>query len=106
MIRRPSMVSALAAVLLFLHIGFALAADPTPLPEKTQTQKQEQQEQQKRIYGHKLMTSQERTEYRANMQTAKTGEEREQIRKEHENAMILRYVACCCLPSHLLEVAD
>lgn len=74
MMKRSLMVSALATVLLSLHIGFALAADPTPLPEKTQTQKQEQQEH---IYGNQLMTPQERTEYRANMQAAKTAEERE-----------------------------
>lgn len=99
--QRPLMVFALATVLLSLHIGFALAADPTPLPEKTQIQKQEQQEH---IYGNHLMTPQERTDYRAEMDAAKTAEEREQIRKKHDNAMILRYVACFCLTSHLSEV--
>lgn len=74
------MVSALGAVL-SLAAGFALAADPEPAKEKAQAQKQEQ------IYGSQLMTQQERTEYRAKMRTAKTAEEREQIRKEHHEAM-------------------
>ena len=84
--KRPLMVSALATVL-SLHIGFALAADPIPLPENAQAQKQEQQEH---IYGNQLMTPQERTEYRAKMQAAKTADEREQIHKKHYNAMRIR----------------
>lgn len=99
MTKRSFMVSALATVL-SLHCGFALAADPTPIGEKAQAETQEH------LYGDQLMTSQERTEYRANMQAAKTAEEREQIRKKHDNAMILRYVACFCLTSHLLEVEE
>ncbi|MFZ3037649.1 MAG: hypothetical protein WA112_10320 [Rugosibacter sp.] len=74
------MVSALGVVL-SLSAGFASAADPEPAKEKVQTQKQEQ------IYGRQIMTQQERTEYRAKMRTAKTAEEREQIRKEHHEQM-------------------
>lgn len=42
------------------------------------------------IYGSQLMTQQERNEYQAKMRTAKTPEEREQIRKEHHNQMQAR----------------
>ena len=49
-----------------LFSGFAFAAD-----------------QDEQIYGSQLMTQQERTEYHAKMRTAKTTQEREQIRKEH-----------------------
>ncbi len=76
--KRPLMMFALA---LFLSTGFALAADQVPAQEKAQIQKQEQ------VYGSQLMTQQERTEYRAKMRAAKTAEEREQIRKEHHEAM-------------------
>jgi len=39
------------------------------------------------IYGSQLMTEQERIEFRARMQNAKTAEERERIRLEHHNEM-------------------
>lgn len=78
--KRPLMMSVLA-ISLSLPTVFALAADQTPAQEKAKTQKQEQ------VYGSQLMTQQERTEYRAKMRAAKTAEEREQIRKEHHEAM-------------------
>lgn len=42
------------------------------------------------IYGSKLMTSQERNEYRNRMRAAKTAQEREQIRAEHHEQMKVR----------------
>ena len=69
MMKRILMVFVLAAAL-SLSTGFTLAAD-----------------QQEQIYGSQLMTQQERTEYRAKMGAAKTAEEREQVRKEHHEAM-------------------
>lgn len=39
------------------------------------------------VYGSQLMTQQERIEYRNKMRSAKTYEEREQIRLEHHKAM-------------------
>lgn len=80
MTKSSFMVSVLAAALPLLT-GPALAADQAPAQEKAATQKQEQ------VYGRELMTQQERTEYRAKMRAAKTAEEREQIRKEHHEAM-------------------
>jgi uncharacterized membrane protein YgcG len=43
--------------------------------------------QQPPIYGQQLMTEQERAEYRARMQAARTEQEREQIRLEHHREM-------------------
>lgn len=80
MMKRPLMLPVLATAL-SLSTGFALAADQTPAQEKAQAQKQEP------VYGSQLMTQQERTEHRAKMRAAKTAEEREQIRKEHHEAM-------------------
>lgn len=80
MTKRSLTVSALA-IALSLHAGFALSADPTPVTTNTQTQAQDQ------IYGSQLMTQQERIEFRARMQAAKTVEEQEQIRNEHHKAM-------------------
>ena len=42
------------------------------------------------IYGHQLMTSQERDAHRAKMRAAKTAEERERIRVEHHEQMKIR----------------
>lgn len=39
------------------------------------------------IYGSRLMTEQERAEYRAKMQAAASAEERERIRREHHALM-------------------
>jgi len=78
--KRLLTVSALAVVL-SLHAGFALSADPTPVTNNAQTQAQDQ------IYGSQLMTQQERIEFRAKMQAAKTVEEQKQIRNEHHRAM-------------------
>lgn len=78
--KRPLMMSALATAI-FLSTGFAVAADQAPAPGMMQMQKKEP------IYGSHLMTRQERTQYRARMRTAKTPEEREQIRKEHHDLM-------------------
>ena len=66
-------------IFLFLFIGSALAADQEPAHERVQKQEQ--------IYGSQLMTQQERSEFRDRTRTAKTAEEREQIRKEHHERM-------------------
>lgn len=42
------------------------------------------------IYGHQLMTREERNSFRQKMMSAKTMEEREQIRKEHHTMMQAR----------------
>lgn len=74
-------VSALATAI-SLHAGFALAAtDPSPTQKNVQTQDSDQ------IYGSRLMMLPERTEFRAQMQAAKSVEEREQLRNKHHKAM-------------------
>jgi hypothetical protein len=80
--KRLLTISALA-ITLSLHTGFALSADPTPVTNNAQTQAQDQDQ----IYGSQLMTQEERIEFRAKMQAAKTVEEQEQIRNEHHKAM-------------------
>lgn len=62
--------------------GLALAADQVRTQEQTQTQDQ--------VYGSQLMTPQELAEHRAKLRTAKTVEEREQIRSEHHERMKAR----------------
>ena len=42
------------------------------------------------IYGSQMMTEQERNEYRARMQAAKSNEEREQLRLEHHERIKVR----------------
>lgn len=39
------------------------------------------------MYGYRMMTPQERDEYRAKMRNAKSAEEREKIRAEHQASM-------------------
>lgn len=65
-------------------VGAALALTLAPGGAQQQTQAQE------RIYGSQLMTQRERNEYRGRLRTAKTAEEREQIRAEHHEAMKVR----------------
>ena len=66
---------------ILLASSFALAATKTLEQERVQAQEQEH------IYGSQMMTEQERNEYRARMQSAKTNEEREEIRMEHHEMM-------------------
>jgi hypothetical protein len=66
-------------IVLSLSTGSALADDQERAQERVQKQEQ--------IYGSQLMTQQEREEYRSKMRTAKTAEEREQVRKEHHERM-------------------
>ncbi len=82
--KRETLLMYALVIALSLFAGFALAADQAPAQEKAQTQEEEQ------IYGSQLMTQEERTEYHAKMRTAKTAEEREQIRNEHHERMKAR----------------
>lgn len=85
MVKRTLIVSSLA-VGLSLSAGFTWAAITEVAEEQVQGQAQEQEQ----VYGSKLMTQQERIEFRARMSAAKTAEEREQIRKEHHEQMQAR----------------
>jgi hypothetical protein len=70
---KRTLIASILAAALTLPAGIAGAAD-----------------RQEQIYGSQLMTQQERNEYRARMRTAKTAEEREQIRLEHHAQMTER----------------
>lgn len=65
------------------------ASDPAPAqpqaPAKERVQKRDTKEE--RIYGSQLMTREERLEHREKLRSAKTREERQQIRKEHHAQM-------------------
>jgi hypothetical protein len=66
--------------------------DPTTDQLKTQDQTRDQlrtkdETKDGPVYGSQLMTNQERIEYRNRMRTAKTAEEREQVRLEHHKQM-------------------
>jgi hypothetical protein len=98
-------IAAFAGTLIFTA-GVALAADQdqdrTRLQDQDQTKDQiqdqtkdriqdrTQDQDRDRIYGSQLMTQQERNEYRNRMRSAKTAEERQQIREEHHERMKVR----------------
>jgi hypothetical protein len=60
----------------------AAAADAVPSQESARSDG--------RVYGSHLMTRQERDEYRAKKRAAKTADERDRIRKEHNERMKAR----------------
>jgi len=66
---------------LSMPAGVASAADQELSQDQSQTEEQEP------VYGSQLMTEQERAEFRTRMRTARTPEEREQIRAEHHQLM-------------------
>jgi hypothetical protein len=80
MMKHPVMMSALLSAL-SLSAGLAPAADPVPAQGSAQEQGTPV------VHGSQMMTRQERTEYRARLRSAKTAEEREQIRQEHHERM-------------------
>ena len=89
MSKKTLTMSVLTGALVFAS-GFALADDQdrTRLQDKDQTKSKDRD--QDRIYGSQLMTKQERNEFRNRMRSAKTAEEREQIRAEHHERMMVR----------------
>jgi 1,2-phenylacetyl-CoA epoxidase catalytic subunit len=64
---------------------FATAAPVANATDKTRDQGRLQA--QDRVYGSQLMTQQERNEYGALMNAARTGKERDQIRQAHQEQM-------------------
>lgn len=71
----------LVAIVFSIPAAATLAADQTQTKETTKGQTQDQ------VYGSRLMTRQERLEYRNKMRSLKTVEEREQFRLEHHKQM-------------------
>ena len=76
------------AVIMCLSSGLVLSEDQEQ--EQLQDREQLQQRDQHEIYGGHLMTPKERAEHRAKMQSAKTMEEREQLRMDHHERMNMR----------------
>jgi 1,2-phenylacetyl-CoA epoxidase catalytic subunit len=64
---------------------FSTAAPVASATDKTRDQGRLQA--QDRVYGSQLMTQQERNEYDALMNAARTGKERDQIRQAHQEQM-------------------
>ncbi len=70
--------------LLLACVAVSAYTPPTYAADKTQAREQEQ------VYGHELMTEQERAEHRTRMRAFKTEQEREQFRLEHHKKMQAR----------------
>lgn len=70
-----------AAGLLMLTAASAFAQQSADLPPVTDATP---------VYGAQMMTQQEMDEHRAQMRAAKTLEERERIRAEHHQRMVIR----------------
>lgn len=65
----------------------ALSHAQTAAPEKNVPKPRSENQDKAPIYGSRLMTEEERIQYRDRMRAAKTAEEREQIRREHHEKM-------------------
>jgi hypothetical protein len=89
MLKRMLNLCAVAGALA-LPFGIASAADQTQTQDKLQTQERLTTQGREQIYGSQLMTKEERITYRTRMRTAKTAQEREQIRMEHHEQMQAR----------------
>ena len=75
---------------LVLVPALSLAAAKTIPPEKPATPPAEASDAVEPIYGYQLMTEEERTTFRTQMQNATTAEERQQIRSHHHEQMLER----------------
>lgn len=78
-----------ASLLIALASFFATTAQHVQAADDAKQATQVQQKQQVRepIYGYRMMTDQERDDYRARMRNAKSAQERDQIRAEHHEQM-------------------
>lgn len=82
------LLSSLSAAVFVALAGPAQAVDTsvdTSLDTNTQVKTGDQD-----VYGYELMTPEERAEFHSKMQSAKTSEERERLRIEHNAAMQAR----------------
>ena len=80
----------LVMISLLLVPMLSMAAAKTIPPEKPAAPPAEVSDAQEPIYGHQLMTEEERTTFRTQMQNAATDEERQQIRLQHREQMLER----------------
>jgi len=75
--KRTLIYSAIIPALFSTLVSVAIAAD--------NGQDQSRQQNQNQVYGSELMTQQERDDYRAQMNAARTDQERTQIRQAHHD---------------------
>jgi len=79
--KKSGLVMSILLGTLLWNSATVLAADQDREQDRARSQDQDQ------VYGSQLMTDEERAEYRARLRSAKTREERDQIRKEHHERM-------------------
>lgn len=70
-----------------IFLSGTLSQAQTTTPEKNVSKPRIENQDKAPIYGSRLMTEEERIQYRDRMRAAKTAEEREQIRREHHEKM-------------------
>lgn len=76
---------------LTLAAGLLVAGLPAQATDQAQNRTRAQDQiRDQDIYGHQMMTAQERGAHLGAMRAAKTAEERERIRKEHHEQMTVR----------------
>lgn len=66
------------------------ATGPARDQDRDHDQDRDQARDQNRIYGHELMSAQERQDYRERLRAARTAEERRRLMEEHREAMLKR----------------
>lgn len=84
------MKTAVFAILLAAVLPTTVALAQNQDRARDTTRAQQPAMNQERIFGSQMMTSQERNEYRERMRAARTEQEREQIRQEHHERMLVR----------------
>lgn len=78
---------------LLVTSGLTYAEDQKRDQDRAQLQQGKnltQEQDQEQVYGSQLMTQEERMQHRAQMRSATTEAEREQIRSEHHERMVMR----------------
>ena len=76
--------------LLPLAAGMMMVSPLSVGEESVQKQEQKPVVKQEQVYGSQMMTKEERIAYRTKMRSAKTQEERQKIRADHHDEMVVR----------------
>ena len=82
MFKRTLISATIVAIYSVANSAWAAEAEQVQQQVQKKEQVQQQTNSREQIYGSQLMTQQERIEHRNKLRTAKTAEEREQIRAE------------------------
>ena len=90
MFKRTLISATIVAIYSVANSAWAAEAEQVQQQVQKKEQVQQQTNSREQIYGSQLMTQQERIEHRNKLRTAKTAEEREQIRAEHHAQMLAR----------------